>query len=161
MEIELPQIIFQMINFGVVLFVLNRLLYKPVLKMLEERRKKVEAAAKAADETLQEKSQLDQRKEEVLKNAKKEAAAILAQAKTDATALAKEQADQVNQELATKRSKVEADLKALRAAAMADQAQEIKEAAVLLAGKVIASEIDAKKQAKLLDAELDKIVESL
>jgi F-type H+-transporting ATPase subunit b len=161
MEIELPQIIFQMINFGVVLFVLNRFLYRPVLKMLEERRQKVEAAAKAAEETLKEKSSLDERKEEILKKAKKEAAGILAQAKADAAEMLRDTESQAKADQEARRSKFDADLKSMKAAAIKDQAKEIKEAALLIAEKVIGSELDSKKQSKLIDQELDTIVESL
>jgi F-type H+-transporting ATPase subunit b len=161
MEIELPQIIFQMINFGVVLFVLNRFLYRPVLKMLEERRQKVEAAAKAAEETLKEKSSLDERKEEILKKAKKEAAGILAQAKADAAEMLRDTESQAKADQEARRSKFDADLKSMKAAAIKDQAKEIKAAALLIAEKVIGSELDSKKQSKLIDQELDTIVESL
>jgi len=37
MDIQLPQIIFQIVNFGVVVGALTYLLYKPVKKMLDER----------------------------------------------------------------------------------------------------------------------------
>jgi F-type H+-transporting ATPase subunit b len=40
----------QMINFLVLLFILNHLLYKPILKILDERKKKVNDAADAVKE---------------------------------------------------------------------------------------------------------------
>ena len=46
---------FQLINFGVLVFVLNRFLYQPILKIIELRNKKIEDSIKAAEETLKEK----------------------------------------------------------------------------------------------------------
>ncbi len=48
-------ILIQAINFGIVLFVLHRFLYKPVMRMLDERRSKIEKGvsdAKEAGESL-------------------------------------------------------------------------------------------------------------
>lgn len=161
MDIQLSQIIFQIINFGVVLLLLNHFLYKPVLKMLAERKVKVKEAAKAAEEVLQEKNDLSLKSEKILSKAKKEAQGILTQAKTEAAEVKQQQAEASKAELSVKRSKAEAELKAIRQAALKDQEKEVKEAALLIAEKVLAKEIDAKKHADLLDRELEKIVESL
>ena len=41
MDIQLPQIIFQLVNFGVVFGAIVYLLYKPTQKILDERAKRV------------------------------------------------------------------------------------------------------------------------
>lgn len=161
MEIELPQIIFQMINFALVVFVLNRFLYKPVLNLLEDRKKKVLEASKAADQAMQEKTQIEAKRDELLKKAKKDAVTILAQARSQAAILARNQEEASHQKLSEKRSKVEKELKELKKEALEKQAGEIKEAALLIAEKVLAENIDEKKQSQLLESELNKIIESI
>ena len=41
MDIQLPQIIYQLVNFGVVFGAVTYLLYKPVQKILDERSKRI------------------------------------------------------------------------------------------------------------------------
>lgn len=43
-------LIIQAVNFGIVLIILQRFLYKPVLKMLDERKAKIAAGVKSAEE---------------------------------------------------------------------------------------------------------------
>jgi len=40
----------QVVNFAVLLFILKRFLYKPILKVLEERKKRIEESLKNAEE---------------------------------------------------------------------------------------------------------------
>ena len=74
MEIKLAQVIFQAINFLVVLSGLTFLLYKPVLKILEQRANKIKEAQQAAEATLKEKEGLEEYKKKVKKETDKKAA---------------------------------------------------------------------------------------
>lgn len=85
MEIQFPQILFQIINFGVVVFVLTKFLYKPILKILEERAEKVEAGLKAAEANLKASQEISQTEEAVIAKARLEAKKIIADAKKTAT----------------------------------------------------------------------------
>lgn len=91
MEINLWQIIFQAVNFGVVLFLLNRVLYKPVIKMLDDRAKKINEGQLAAEKNLKASAELDKEQKAVLAKARKEAAGIT----REATAEAKKQAEAI------------------------------------------------------------------
>lgn len=161
MDIELSQIIFQIINFGVVLFVLNRLLYRPVLKMLQERSKRVAEASKVAEENLAEKTKLKSLREQTVAEANKEATSILSKAKSAAAAEAGQLLAQSKAELASRRSKAEQELKALKQETLQKNEMVIRQAAVLIAEKIIKEKVDAKTQAKLIDRSLAEIVESL
>ena len=50
MEINIYQVLFQIFNFGVVMYLLNKVLYKPVLKMLQEDQEYATRFAKAKAE---------------------------------------------------------------------------------------------------------------
>jgi F0F1-type ATP synthase membrane subunit b/b' len=54
MEINFLQILFQAINFGVVFGAITFLLYKPVMKMLDERAKKIAEGQSAAEKSIRE-----------------------------------------------------------------------------------------------------------
>ena len=77
MEILFPQILFYFINFSVMVGVLTVLLYKPLLKMFDERAKRIEEGQKAAAEAIEGQSQIAQLKKETQKKLEKDAAKIM------------------------------------------------------------------------------------
>jgi len=101
MNIQLAQLVYQTINFLIVLGALSYLLYKPILKIFAERSKRIEEGQKAAQNALQEqekietlkktsKTKIEKEREKVLKeanaNAQEQATQIIAAAKTQAEA---------------------------------------------------------------------------
>jgi len=62
MEIRWYQLLFQIVNFGILIFLLNRFLYRPILKIVEDRNKKIEDSLKAAEATLKEKEKINELK---------------------------------------------------------------------------------------------------
>lgn len=75
--IELGSLIAQAINFSILLVVLWKFLYTPILKMLSERSKKIEESLKNAEKIEKTLANTESEKEEILNEAKKEADAIL------------------------------------------------------------------------------------
>jgi F-type H+-transporting ATPase subunit b len=160
MDIQLPQIIFQVVNFGVVAVALTYLLYKPVKKMLDERSAKVEEAQKAAELTLAEKRQVDEMKKKAQKESEKDAAKLLEEAEKSAMAYRSEQMKKVKEdalkEVAKMKQIAESDIQA--------QAEHIKKefnTAVLSTVEKIVGSLDKKAQEKLIDAELQQLLERI
>jgi F-type H+-transporting ATPase subunit b len=133
-EIQWMQILFQIINFGLIMFVLVKFLYHPIAKVLEDRSQKIKAGMTAAEKSLAEKAKLDVEIKSEIAKAKKEGNAIVAEAKKKAdseaaaiVAAAREQAKKLadNERQATEslikeaKMKAEADLKSLVAATTA------------------------------------------
>ena len=104
MEINIWQVLFQAVNFGVILFVLNKVLYKPVMKMLDDRAKKINEGMAAAEKNLKEAGEIEKLKKAEVAKARKEAAAILRQAEVEA----KKAADSIL-EASKKKAKDEAE----------------------------------------------------
>lgn len=84
MEINIWQILFQIFNFGLVMFLLNKVLYKPVMKMLDDRAKKINEGMSQAEKNLKAGEELEKMKKLELTKARKEAAAIMSKAEADA-----------------------------------------------------------------------------
>ena len=161
MDIQLAQIIFQAINFGLVLFVLTRFIYKPVLKLLEDRKKKVAEAAKSSNEILQEKDNLEKMKADILSKANQNAQKIENDTKNEAKKSAKILMEKSKEELSLKEAKFTEELAKLKKDKLKSMEKELKEAAVVIAEKVLQESIDTKKHQKLIDQQIDEIIESL
>ena len=84
MEIDFNQILLQILNFLIVLFVLKKFLYKPVLKILDERAEKINEGLNAAEKSLKAQTQIEEQKKEEIVSAQREAAKILDEARKEA-----------------------------------------------------------------------------
>ena len=81
--IELPLLVSQIVNVTILIVILNKLLYKPILKVLKDRKKKIEESLSFAERVKKEEETLEGKHQEVLKKARDEARLILEEAKKD------------------------------------------------------------------------------
>jgi len=87
-----PGLLFaQIVNFTIIVFVLTKLLYKPILEMLSKRREEIARGLELTEKMRLEEGKLVQKKAKILETAKGEAQAILASARQKA----KEEADAI------------------------------------------------------------------
>lgn len=91
MEINIYQILFQILNFGVVMYLLNKVLYKPIIKMLDDRAKKINEGMSQAEKNLKAGEEIEKTKKAEVSKARKEASAIITAAEVDA----KKRADEI------------------------------------------------------------------
>jgi F-type H+-transporting ATPase subunit b len=148
--IDLGVLLAQIVNFSLLLIVLSMVLFKPVSKMLRERTAKIEkgvADAEAADKRLAQ-SEADYQKR--LEEARREAQAIVAQAKEAAekerqAILAQAQADaqtlrvRANEELARERGETLAELQG-----------QVADLAIAAAGQVLGKSVDSTAHRQLV-----------
>ncbi|OGY26173.1 MAG: ATP synthase F0 subunit B [Candidatus Woykebacteria bacterium RBG_16_44_10] len=81
-------LIAQVVNFVILLILLKRFLYKPILKVLEERKKKIETSVKQSEEIQKRFEETAQKQAEILDKAKVESEQIIEGAKNEAKILA-------------------------------------------------------------------------
>jgi F-type H+-transporting ATPase subunit b len=67
--LDVKLLIAQVINFLILFFVLSKLLYKPLLKILDERKRKVEDSLKSAKMIEEKLAKLEEKEKEILKSA--------------------------------------------------------------------------------------------
>jgi F-type H+-transporting ATPase subunit b len=79
--VDWPHLASQIISFSIVCFLLQRFAYKPVLKMLEERRQLIALGQANAEKIAAELARTEALRQEVLMKANAEAAALIAEAR--------------------------------------------------------------------------------
>ena len=79
-----PKLLAQMVNFGIVLFILWKFAYRPVLKILEERRQKVSEAMVNAQKAREELAKTEAQRQEVLAQTNAEANKLIEEARAAA-----------------------------------------------------------------------------
>ena len=93
-------IVFQILSFLIVLYFINRWLAKPVTKVMRERQERVREALAAADRAREEATAQQQRQTEEFNQARAEAQAVLASARTAADKMGEERLVQARAEAA-------------------------------------------------------------
>ncbi len=77
-------LIAQMINFAILLYVLHRFVYKPILRMLTDRTERIEQGLAQAEAAQKKMSEVAEREKDILTKAKREARDIVATANKQA-----------------------------------------------------------------------------
>lgn len=75
--VEWKLLVAQIVNFFLLLFILKKILYKPILTMLEERRTKIAESMKNAEEIEKKLEKIEKEREDTIQKASKEAMVLL------------------------------------------------------------------------------------
>ncbi len=139
--IDIQLIIAQIVNFGLVVFLLYKFAFKPVIKTMDERQQKISDGLQYAEEMKSKLSEAEKTHAETLKQAQQEAQEILVEARKQS----KEYFEQQTQEAT---SKVEAMLEKGREAnerernkMLSEVRQEVAHLVVQATGKVLRKEL--------------------
>ncbi len=82
--IEPSLLLAQIVNFTIIMVVLSKLLYKPILTMLEKRKKEIEEGLAITEKMRTEEEKLQQRKQKMLEETRREAQEIIEEARKQA-----------------------------------------------------------------------------
>lgn len=161
MEILFPQILFYLINFSVMVGVLSFLLYRPLLKMFDERAKRIEEGQKAATEAIEGQAQISQLQKDTQKKLDKDAAKIMEVAVKEAEA-------EKAQILASAQEEANLIITNLQQKWQAEQASRVKtmhedliRAVVMATEEIVQLKLSQVDQQTLVEGELDKALQQL
>lgn len=152
--LNLPQLIAQVANFFVLLVILRLTLYKPILKMLDERKQKIAEGLNAAEIARAEAASAQANIQAQLEAARKDGQEIVANAQNIATRIqadAREQAAK-DREAALERARNEIQLE--RDRAIAELRSEFASITVAAAEKVINQSLDRQAHQRIIDETL-------
>jgi F-type H+-transporting ATPase subunit b len=152
--INLPKLIYQILNFAAMAGILYVLLYKPVFNMLTERRKRIEESLQQADRMREQTQSAQVEYEQELARARQEAAQILAQAQERARSQEFEIVAQARKEADRLRSEGLEQARIEREQMLRDVRAQLADVVALTASKVLQAEVSAKKHEKLIDESL-------
>lgn len=151
MEISISTVIFAVINFFVLLFILKKFLYGPILGMLDKRKEEVVNNLSQAEAAKVEAQKLKDEYAAQIKNAKNEAQEIINKAtqigektKSDIVTEARDEAAKVS-------AKAQEEIKREKTQALNELRSEVANLAVLAAGKIIGKSIDVKDHEKMVN----------
>ncbi len=156
--INLPLLVVFIINF-IVLFVLLRIfLYKPVLKMLDERTKRTKEGMELAEATKKEYEQAKVEVQKQIEKGRQEAQAIIAQALQTGERLKEESREESTKQAQVILDRTRGELESERDKIVEGLRKEFVDIAISAAEKVIKETLDKEKHRKLIEETLQETV---
>lgn len=157
--IRVPDLIFQIIAFILLVWLLNRYAFKPILKVLDERAERVRESLEAAERARAEVAQAEQRSLEELQTARVQAQEIVSRAReqseqtiAQSRAAAREEAEKV-------RAQFETQMHADQARARDELRHEVADLAILAASRVVRRSLDPAQHRELIEETLREAVD--
>lgn len=155
--IDVKLLIAQIINFSILLFLLYRFLYKPILKILKERSQKIEKSLKEAEKIEEELKQAEEVKAERILQAQKEAYNIIKKAEKEAHKIREEILAQTQKEISVLREKAEEEIKKKKKLLIEETRREIADLIILASQKMLIEKWDREKDKKFVEKILEEI----
>lgn len=149
--IDGPRLIFQIVNFLVLLFLLQRLLFKPILRLMDQRAAKVRESIDEAHRMQQVADEIREMNERIQEDAKRQANEILEGARRMAEQYEAHEKERAHKEadLLIERAKDEIQLE--RDRAVAEVRRIAVDLAIDAAGKVIEQKLSHDEHVKLVE----------
>jgi F-type H+-transporting ATPase subunit b len=152
--INLPQLIAQCANFFVLVFLLRFTLYKPILKMLDERKQKIAEGLNAAEIARAEAASAQTNIQAQLVTARQEGQELVANAQNVATRIQAEAREQANRDRDVALERARAEIERERDRAIALLRGEFADITVTAAEKVINQSLDRQAHQRIIDETL-------
>ncbi len=146
-----PNLLFQIINFLIVLYLLNRFLYRPILRLFAERRERIREGLHAAELARQEAERERERMRAELDRERRESQERLRQAIEESEAAARARLQEANAEAERILTEASREAESLRERSLQALQGEIANLALLAAAKVLEDGLDEARHRDLVD----------
>jgi F-type H+-transporting ATPase subunit b len=149
--INLPLLVAFVINFLILFGLLTLVLYKPVLRVLDERQAKITDSIEQAERIKEQTAHSEEEIRTHLETARKEGQAVIAQATQIGDRVKEEATEKARQEAENIVLKSQSEIRQERDKLVDDLRKEFVDIAILAAEKVTKETLDKQKHQKLLD----------
>lgn len=141
----------QMLTFAVLVWFVNRFLWGPMTRMMEDRKKRIADGLAAADRGKHEQELAEKRAAEVIHEAKEQAAGIIAQAQKRSNELVEEAKENARAESERIVAAAHAEIDQEVHRAKEQLRQQVSTLAVASASRILKREVDATAHQQMLD----------
>ena len=154
--INLPGLITQVVSFVILFAVLSRLLYKPIVGMLDQRANRIKESLETAERVRAEAAQSQQDMHKQLEEARTEGQQLINQAREVADRFREEELAKARQEIQAERERAQANIERERDAAIEELRREFAGLAITAAERVIQRSVDEPAHRDLIEKTLEE-----
>ena len=149
--INLPTLLAQLINFGILLGLLYMVAYKPIMRMLDERSRRVKESMGQAESVKEQAANAEVEVKKQIDAAAKEGQAIIARAVRTGEEAGQQARQEARQEAESLIARARLEIKREQNEAIDEVRKEFADLVVLAAGKVVDRSLDKKTHRQLID----------
>ena len=149
-------VLVSIVNFLVLLYLLQRFLWGPITMTLDSRARKIREGLEAAEAAKREREQMREEVERLLAEARRESSALAERTTRAAEAAAAEIRAAAKAEAERIREKGQVDSRRFHDQAMAQMRGEVASMVVLAAGRLLGREVSAEQHRELIERSLDE-----
>lgn len=148
--VNLPGLLLQAVNFLLLLFILNKFLYRPLLNVIKTRQERIQKGLEEAEKASQRLAEAQAEAERILAEARAKAEEILAQASQEGNRLKEDIIAQARAEASRilERARLEAERE--KEMAMAEIRRQAIDLAVLTARKIVGEALDERAHRRII-----------
>jgi F-type H+-transporting ATPase subunit b len=150
------RLVWQIINFLILLFLLQRLLFKPILRLMDSRATKIRDSISEAERMQKLADEIREMNEASVEEAKKRANDMMNAATHAAAQMREQAAQQAREEGERMIERARAEIQLERDRAIADVRHQAVDLAILAAGKVIEQQLSTEQHRQLVTKFLDE-----
>ena len=147
----------QIINFTIIVFVLKKFLYTPILTMIDKRRAEIKEGLQLKDKMAQKSEELDAEQKKLRMQLRAEEHRIMKQVVDQAKSQGKELIDQAKREIENEREKMLVDLSREREKMLDQVKKQSLDYAVLISEKLLGKKIDMKEHNDLINEAIENL----
>lgn len=156
-DLTLGTILAQMLNFFILVWILARFAFKPLVSMMKERRDRIAKDLADAQNARQEAEQFKADYAAQIANARQEAQQIVEKAVQQAEATTREQLAAAREQIEHEKERARQDIVNERDRAMNNLRNEVISLSVAMATKVVAKDMDSETNTKLIEDAIAKL----
>jgi len=149
--INVPGVVAQLINFFILLVLLRLLLYGPVMRMLDERARRVRESMETAEASKEQAAETEREVRGRLEEARTEGQALVGQGQEIANRIQEEARQAARQETEALLSRARREIELERDSAIAELRKEFADLSISAAEKVIGQSLDRRAHQRLID----------
>lgn len=154
--INLAQLITQIVGISALLFLLVKFLYRPILKVLDERSARIRESLEAADRAKEQAAASQAQMQDEMQRSREEGQQMIAQAREMAARFRDEEMSKAREEIAAERRRAESDIQRERDAAIEDLRREFAGLAITAAERVVERSLDESTHKDIIDKVLEE-----
>lgn len=154
--INLPLLIAFVVNFVILFGLLGLFLYKPVMKMLDERSKKIKASMEQAEATKGEYARADEEVKKLISKAREDGQALISQASQMGEKIKEEAKEGARKEAQVIVDRTRAELEEERDRIIYELRREFVDISISAAEKVIKETLDKERHRRLIEETLEE-----
>lgn len=155
--INLTLVVTQIINFAILFWLLGKFAYKPMLRAMRERRKRIEEGLELASKMQEEKAKQEERTQQIFDKAQERALKVISKARQEGEKEREKILEDARQEA---KQVIDEGLKVLQARqeeAQEEMRKELADLVVILSEKFLQEKIDKRKQRQIIARQIEEL----